>query len=264
MTTAAPTGIDDSYTAGSQWEDSFGVDPRLARDRRYRLVVLGNKVALDGNGNGTFAYQPQVRFLPRRLIIPSGTTGFVANLQVGVDPIHVSSTPEPFEMFSEKADSGLFDGVVCEPNIKISGQITGGTASTTIYAAIIGFALDRPASPLVSRLMRQGITSTTVATTVTSTITVNPQKRFRPRRLVFDSTGANAASVIVTDIRIQNVPQLMSSDPVPLLAFSELSSEGLAYIDMDECAPAAAISITVTNNAGSNAVIQGVIEGDTV
>jgi hypothetical protein len=253
--------VDSSYGAGPQWE-SGTVDPHLMRDRRYRLVLIGCKTTLDANGVGTLTFQPQVRCLPRRLIVPTGTVGSLANLQVGIDPCHVSATPEPFEMFSEKSDAGLFDGVVCEPNIKITAQVTGGTASAVIYSAMLAFALDRGSSSLVGRLMRQGIPATSLATGVSAVITVNPQKPFRPRRVAFDSTQANISGVIVTDFRIQNVPQFQSSDPVPILAFSELSSEGLAYFDMDECAAAAAIQISVTNTGGSTAIVGGVMEGD--
>jgi hypothetical protein len=255
--------VDTSYTAAPSWDGvGASVDPRLMRDRRYRLVLIGSKLVLDANGVGVLTFQPQVRILPRRLIVPTGTVGSLANLQVGLDPCHVSATPEPFEMFSEKADTGLFDGVVCEPNIKVTAQITGGTASATIYAGMVAFALDRGASLLTGRLMRQGVPSTSIAAGASAIIKVNPQKQFRPRRLAFDSTAANISGLIVTDFRIQNVPQFQSADPLPILCFSELSSEGLAWLDMDECAAAAEISISVTNTGGSTCVFGGVMEGD--
>jgi hypothetical protein len=255
--------VDTSYMAGPSWDGAgASVDPRLSRDRRYRLVLIGSKTTLDANGTGVMTFQPQVRVLPRRLIVPTGAVGSLANLQVGIDPCHVSATPEPFEMFSEKSDAGLFDGVVCEPNIKITAQITGGTAAAVIYAGLVAFALDRGSSQLTGRLMRQGVPATSLAAGVSAVINVNPQKPFRPRRLAFDSTAANISGVIVTDFRIQNVPQFQSADPLPILAFSELSSEGLAWLDMDECAAAAAISISVTNTGGSTAVVGGVMEGD--
>lgn len=71
------------------------------------------------------------------------------------------------------------------------------------------------------------------------TLTVNPQAPYRGKRLVLDRFNVGAASpnlsVTLTDFRIANVPQTLTSGPIPVSAFRPDAVD--TYIDLDSSAP---------------------------
>jgi hypothetical protein len=85
----------------------------------------------------------------------------------------------------------------------------------------------------------------------TQTLTVNPQAPYRGKRLVLTRFNVGAASpnlsVTLTDFRIANVPQTLSSTAIPVSAFAADAVD--TYIDLDSSAPGVEYFVEFTISA---------------
>lgn len=82
-------------------------------------------------------------------------------------------------------------------------------------------------------------------------LTVNPQAPYRGKRLVLDRFNVGAASpnlsVLMSDFRISNVPQTLSSTAIPIAAFRVDAVD--TYIDLDSSAPGVEYFVEFTISA---------------
>ena len=201
-----------------------------------------------GSAKGTFT--PQTRFKGNRLIMPSSTLAgtTIQNLLVGTRPQYAASSVEPFHMFEEQSTGGVWDLDVCEIGQQIAMTVTV-TGATTVFAAIVGEALDgKPYNMLRSPLKRIATTVAGIGAGATALVTVQPQVNFKPRRLIVDD--ASAANFTINSFLIGISPQFMSGDPVPAGAFTEVAQD--VWLDCDEASVGNLITLSVTNtSAGS-------------
>lgn len=253
-------GSGASYSTATQ----LSLAPNQSQFKRLpdvRHQVCGMAPAVFG-GAGSLAgkFTPQVRFKGNRLVIPSnthaGTT--ISNMLVGTKPQYAAASTEPFDMFEEQSTGGVWDLDVCEIGQVIQMSITA-TAATTVFACIIGEALDgKPYPMLRSPLKRIGFTQNVLASATTS-VTITPQVRFKTRKLILDDSTASNFTIVSFNVGI--TPQFISGDPVPASAFTELSQD--VWLDCDEAYIGNVITLTVTNNDGGAAhVFGGALLGD--
>ena len=86
-----------------------------------------------------------------------------------------------------------------------------------------------------------------IAAGASATVTQRPQVLFRPQRVVVPS--AVAPNFTITDIKVGNKSQLVSSGPVPAEAFAQTSFG--VQMKMDTCQVSMDLIIEVTNISGA-------------
>ena len=101
--------------------------------------------------------------------------------------------------------------------------------------------------PHKSRIYCQGFGPTGIAAGATVNIIVQPQVTFKGKRLVIPSDFAGAVSV--NDLKIGNISQLPSSNPLPGRAFTEFAV-GMEQ-DFDTAQISQQVSLSITNNRGA-------------
>lgn len=217
---------------------------RLPNIRHQVCGAPGNVFAAAGTATSTFS--PQVRFKPNRLVIPSATLAgtTISNMLVGVKPQYAAASVESFDFFEEQSTGGMWDMDVCEIGQKVSMAVTV-TAATTVFACLIGEMLDGRSYPMLRSPIKR-IASTTggnVAAGASFTFNIAPQVRFKTRKLLADDVTAKFFNITAFTVGI--TPQLISGDPVPLAAFTEVAQD--VWLDCDEAYVGNLIGITVNN-----------------
>lgn len=102
-------------------------------------------------------------------------------------------------------------------------------------------------SPSKSRIYVQGFGPTTIAAGATVNIIVQPQTAFKGKRLCIPSDFAGA--ILVNDLKIGNLSQFPSSNPIPGRMFTEFAV-GMEQ-DFDTAQISQQISLSVTNTSGA-------------
>jgi len=101
---------------------------------------------------------------------------------------------------------------------------------------------------------------TTVAAGATGTLQNNPQRLFKPSRLVIPSDVAGLFSVLNLFVGVK--PQLVATGGMPARLFSEASFD--SGFEGDTAQISQAVSVQVQNNSLGTAPIQGAMRGLTV
>lgn len=101
---------------------------------------------------------------------------------------------------------------------------------------------------------------TTVAAAGTGVLQNNPQRLFKPSRLVIPSDVAGLFSVLNIFIGVK--PQLVATGGMPARLFSETSFD--SGFEGDTAQISQAVSVQVTNNSLGTSPIQGAMRGLTV
>lgn len=101
---------------------------------------------------------------------------------------------------------------------------------------------------------------TTVAAGATGTLQNNPQRLFKPSRLVIPSDVAGLFSVLNLFIGVK--PQLVATGGMPARLFSEQSFD--TDFEGDTAQISQAVSVQITNNSLGTSPIQGAMRGLTV
>lgn len=202
-----------------------------------------------GAGTQTSTATPQVRFKANRLVIPSapatlaGTT--ISNVLVGTRPQYAAASTESFDMFEEQSTGGQWDMDVCDIGQKVTMSVTV-TGAATVFACLIGEALDGKAYPMLRSPLKRIAANTggAVAAGAGFNFSITPQVRFKTRKLITDDVTAKFFTITAFNIGI--TPQFISGDPVPSAAFTEVAQD--TWLDCDEAYVGNVITISVTNN----------------
>ena len=220
---------------------------RRLPDVRHNICGMP-PVVFAGAGSAAGTFSPQTRFKPNRLVIPSSTLAgtTISNMLVGTRPQYAAASTEPFHMFEEQSTAGVWDMDVCEIGQKVQMTITV-TGATTVFAALIGEALDgKPYPMLRSPLKRIASVTAGIGAGATTNVTITPQVRFKTRKLVVDD--ATSQSFTINSFSVGISPQFISGDPVPAGAFGETSQD--VWLDCDEAYIGNIITLNVTNTSG--------------
>jgi hypothetical protein len=228
-------------------------------------VSNGNGAAVSLPSSGVaqqIVATPQTPFKPNRVVIPTFVTtvsdGTISSMTVGVRPQFGAAGTEPFQIFNEKSTGGIWDMDVCEVGQKITFNATS-TVTQNFYCGLIGEAMDGKPYPILSSPLRRiGLSANNVTTLGIATITVNPQVRFRGRKLVIDSNSGGSFLITLFQVGIQN--QFMSADPVPAACFTELAQD--VWLDLDQAYVGNGITLTVQNLGTNTQNFTGALLGD--
>lgn len=261
MTTQAPGtgGTGASFGAAGD-----AVAPNQSQFKRLpdvRHNITGAQpVVFAGAGTAKIQWVPQTRFKGNRMIFPSNTLAgtTLQNLLVGTRPQYAANSVEPVDMFEEQSTGGMWDMDVCEIGQQITGQVTV-TGATTVFAAIVGEALDgKPYPRLRSPLKRIATQTAAVGAGLSTNVLITPQVRFKTRKLVTDDSTARFFTINSFNVGIS--PQFMSGDPVPAAAFTELAQDD--WLDCDEAYIGNVITLNITNNDTAGHVFGLALLGD--
>lgn len=99
-----------------------------------------------------------------------------------------------------------------------------------------------------ARKYTQGFGPTVIAAGATVNIIVQPQVTFKGKRLVIPSDFAGA--ILLNDLKIGNISQLPSSNPIPGRMFTETAVD--VEQDFDTAQISQQISLSVTNTSGAS------------
>lgn len=244
------------------WENSQMLNPILGVKRKpWPVHILPATAVTDANGNATMTWTPQEDFQAFLLTFPSTITtqGYLTQLVVGTRLVNVASGKMPIECFGEKNDARRMDFPFAKTAQQIAATIAGGPASTTIYGVLLGYGVGSAARYPVSAA-RMGILplgTTSLASGSTTTITVTPQERFKPRRVILNSQAALFSNLIITGFQIGTLVQAAATANYPASVYSDLAVDD--WVDFDACPKNSNIAITVNNT--STATTSGVFEG---
>lgn len=249
------------------YEAYADLNPATSLKRKpWPVHILPASVLTDANGNGTMTWTPQEDFQAFLLTFPSQitSTGYLTQIQVGTRLVNVASGKMPIECFSEKNDARRMDFPFAKATQQIAAQIAGGPASTTVYGVLLGYGVGAPMKYPVAAA-RMGILplgTTSIASAATTTITVTPQERFKPRRVILNSTATQFGSLLITGFQIGTLVQQAQTGSYPAGVFSDLAIDD--WVDFDVCPKNSNIAITVNNTSAStnNGVFEGFILGD--
>lgn len=101
---------------------------------------------------------------------------------------------------------------------------------------------------------------TNIAAGGTAEVTIQPQRLFKTRRMIFPSAVAD--NFRLTDIKVGQQSQFAAAGDVPAGCFSEVTVDG--YVDFDTADIGNLISFDVTNVGAAAADFQGVLLGPAV
>jgi hypothetical protein len=255
---STPSGAVTSTSGANTMSPSPSSFKRLP-EVRHQICGAGALV-FAGAGAAALTFTPQVRFKPQRLVIPSGTLAGtkISNMLVGAKPQYAASSVERVDLFEEMSTGGMWDMDVCEVGLKVQAtiQVLG---ATTVYACLIGEALDgKPYPPIKSPLKRIGVESLAIAAGATVPVTIQPQVRFKPRRVMFDDVTAKY--FVINSFNIGITPQFISGDPVPAGAFTEVAQD--VWLDCDEASVGNVLTFNVTNTDVAARDFAGALLGD--
>lgn len=116
----------------------------------------------------------------------------------------------------------------------------------------------RKSDPDKARVLYLGFQSAAaIAAGATANISANPQDVFKPRKLIIPASIAPA--FVINDIKVGNISQLSSSDPVPAEAFVADSVAGDVAFDTAQVSQQ--ITFNVTNISGAPTIFRAAING---
>lgn len=245
------TGPGTGGSGASFGQTQNSVQPNQAQfkrlpDVRHNIVGMAALI-FAGAGSAKAVFAPQTRFKPNRLVIPSSTLAgtTIGNVLVGTRPQYAASSTEPFHMFEEQSTAGVWDMDVCEIGQQVTGSVTV-TGATTVYACLVGEALDGKPYTMLRSPLKRIATVQAVGAGVTANVNITPQVRFKTRKLVVDD--ATAANFVINSFNVGISPQFISGDPSPAGAFSEVAQD--VWLDCDEAYIGNQITLNVTNTSG--------------
>lgn len=108
-----------------------------------------------------------------------------------------------------------------------------------------------------ARIYTQGFGPTVIAGGATVNIIVQPQVAFKGKRLVIPSDFAGV--ILINDLKIGNVSQLPSSNPIPGRMFTEFAVD--VNQDFDTAQISQQISLSVTNTSGAAVTFSAGLKG---
>lgn len=121
-------------------------------------------------------------------------------------------------------------------------------------------ALVRTVPPNKARYLVMGFGITPVGVGATLNITTQPQKTFRPEKLVVPNDIAGAFSI--NDIRVGTTSQFVTNLGAPARGFVEDATEVLLGLDTAQIAQD--VTINVTNNSGAIVNFEAMLLGPAV
>ncbi|MDP9002369.1 MAG: hypothetical protein M3O46_19935 [Myxococcota bacterium] len=217
-------------------------------------------IVFAGAGSATGVFSPQTRFKGDRLVIPSATVAGVtlSNMLVGTKPQYAAASVEASDMFEEQSTGGIWDLDLCDVGQKIQATFAA-TAAGTVYACIIGQAIDGKPYPRMRSVMKRiGFQNIAIGAGANFNVTIAPQVRFKTRRIILDD--ATAKYFVINSFNIGITPQFISGDPVPAAAFTELAQD--MWLDFDEAYIGNVLTLNVTNFDAAAHNFQGALLGD--
>ena len=111
--------------------------------------------------------------------------------------------------------------------------------------------------PSKARIYTQGFGPTVIAGGATVNIIVQPQVTFKGKRLVIPSDFAGV--ILINDLKIGNVSQLPSSNPLPGRMFTEFAVD--VGQDFDTAQISQQVSLSVTNTGGAPVTFTAGLKG---
>jgi len=148
------------------------------------------------------------------------------------------------------ADDLAFVGAAAAPSSALAAKVR---ASQNKKAMLRALAMKGGAAAVVSRhatksrKYTQGFGPTVIAGGATVNIIVQPQVTFKGKRLVIPSDFAGV--ILINDLKIGNISQLPSSNPLPGRMFTEFAV-GVEQ-DFDTAQISQQVSLSVTNTGGA-------------